>query len=80
MGYLWGAIREIAYAVGILVVGILVGQIAHRVVADFFPAPHMDRSSEASLGAGVVVGVIAVAAHITLRIVRRRKRQRLEKA
>lgn len=79
MGFLWAAIREIAFAIGVLVVGIIAGQISHRIVADFFPPAHMDRSSDASLGAGLVVGVIGLVVHIVIRI-RRRKRQDPEKA
>lgn len=69
-------VKEIALALAVLVGGIILGQIFYMAIGDLFRPQSMDRSQDAAIGAGVVIGLVLLLVHIARRLRKRRKSTR----
>ncbi|MEO8001516.1 MAG: hypothetical protein ABI644_06530 [Arenimonas sp.] len=74
MNFILKAFRECAYALGVLIVAIIVGQILFMAFRDFVAPPGIDRSNDAAIGFGVLFGLIVLIIHIIRRLLRRKKK------
>lgn len=76
MKFLLKALLEIIYAIGVLVVGIIAGNILYRLLGDWLSPAGMDRSGDAATGAGIVFALLLLIVYTLVRITRRRKKLR----
>lgn len=65
-------LREIAYAIGVFIVAVIVGDIIWMAATDFI-IKSADSSREAVNGFGVVFAMVVLIVHIIRRIVKSRK-------
>jgi hypothetical protein len=74
MGMIGTALREIAFAIGVVVVAIVAGNVLYRLAADLVSAPGLDRSADAAQGAGMLFAFVVLLVHLAIRVVRYRRR------
>ncbi|MGH8049324.1 MAG: hypothetical protein ACREPB_01540 [Arenimonas sp.] len=73
MNFILKAFRETAFALGVLIIAIIIGQILFMFIQDFI-VPSVDQSKEAAIGFGVLFGLIVMIIHIIRRILKRKKK------
>jgi hypothetical protein len=76
MKFLLRILLEITYAIGLLVVGIIAGNILYRLIGDLFSPIGIDRSNDAATGAGILFALMLLIGYILVRIIRRRKKNK----
>lgn len=74
MKILLRALREIVYAIGVLLVALIAGNILYRIIGDVFSISNMDRSNDAAQGAGILFALVVLIVYIAVRLLRRRKK------
>lgn len=76
MSFLFKSLREVAYAIGVFVVGMIGGVIAYHIfllIAVSAGMEHIDGGRDAVNGAGMLIGFMVLLIHLAVRIFRRKK-------